>query len=317
MVEFTASNTLENSLRIKLQAERIIVSGASGWLGKNISECLVSLLKQDFENKVLLTSNTTQQIKLSNNVKVACKPWDVNEIQNFQPTMFIHSAFVMQNPSLPINKKNFLQKNNEIIEKAKWISGLESITRIVNVSSGAASRYDSQNNDEVDLYGLIKKQAEVELSLVAENNNSHLLNLRVYSVSGNHIKMGNIFFLQSLVSALIKNEDFTVTSSSPVWRSYIDAEEMFKLVIFHSLNNRSGILNSGGFDVELRSLSKLAKNILNSTSNLILPSISKNSNANYYVSPYPKLNQSYNNLLINSSSIEEQLVKTANFLAEL
>jgi hypothetical protein len=58
---------LENSLKQLLPSDiRILINGANGWLGKNVSESLWNIFKESFSSQVLLTGSKDGILQMQN-----------------------------------------------------------------------------------------------------------------------------------------------------------------------------------------------------------------------------------------------------------
>jgi nucleoside-diphosphate-sugar epimerase len=301
---------LVNALKPLIKDQKILLSGASGWLGKNLIELLLDLFDNQIPDSILLTASSTKTIEIYGGRKIEVFKWDRNLISEFQPTLFINLAFLTRDKLLSSPVSEYIKINKEIINEALWATQISSVKYVLSTSSGVAKEIESIENIETDPYGKLKRIEELELEKSCEELGKALLILRVWTVSGKYIKFGDLLVIQSLISRLIKNEDFEIKSDNKVWRTYIHAYEMFGLALLAILTGRAGIVNSGGIKVELTDLAKCAIETFESKSR-ILHSNSITSKDSNYVSISPDLNEiaEINNLAI--MDLPEQLIDTA------
>ena len=301
---------LVNALKPLIKDQKILVSGASGWLGKNLIELLLDLFDNQIPDSILLTSSSSKIVDIYSDRKIEVFKWDRNQISEFQPTLFINLAFLTRDKLLSTPVSDYIRINKEIIDEALWATQLPSVKYVLSTSSGVAKEIQTTENIETDPYGKLKRIEELELEKTCEELEKSLLVLRVWTVSGKYIKFGDLLVIQSLISRLIKNEDFEIKSNNKVWRTYIHAYEMIGLAILAIMTGKTGIINSGGIRVELTDLANCAIETFKSKS-IIIHSNSMTSKDSNYVSISPDLNEiaEINNLKI--MDLSEQLIDTA------
>ena len=67
---------LENSLKQLLPSDiRILINGANGWLGKNVSESLWNIFKESFSSQVLLTGSKDGILQMQNGYDLKIHRW--------------------------------------------------------------------------------------------------------------------------------------------------------------------------------------------------------------------------------------------------
>lgn len=301
---------LVNALKPLIKDQKILVSGASGWLGKNLIELLLDLFDNQIPESILLTASSAKVVDIYGDRKIQVIKWDRNRISEFRPTLFINLAFLTRDKLLSTPVSDYIKTNREIINESLWAAKLPSVKYVLSTSSGVAKEIKTTENIETDPYGKLKRIEEIELKKTCEELEKSLLVLRVWTVSGKYIKFGDLLVIQSLISRLIKNEDFEIKSNNKVWRTYIHAYEMFGLAILAILTGKTGIINSGGIKVELTDLATCALKTFESNSK-VFHSNSITSKDSNYVSVSPDLNEiaELNDLKI--MDLSAQLIDTA------
>lgn len=260
---------------------------------------------------------TEKTISLHGNRSVRINYWDRERIKQFEPTLFIHSAFLTRDKLRKSTVDEYIIANQRITLEAEWALQLASTKRMICVSSGAARYATSATPIASDPYGVLKFNEENCLQGISERFKKQLLVVRVHSIMGNYIKTGDVFFVESLINSLIENRNFKIDSNYPVWRSYASAYEMFAFSLLGLADGRAGIINSGGYSVELRNLAQLAKHILNSESEIILPESKKLLlSSDYYVSESPDLNQVASRFGVSYTNLAGQILQTANSILD-
>lgn len=289
---YSTLNNLElvNALKPLIANQRVLISGASGWLGKNLIELILDLNENIIPSSILLTATSDKVVQIYGDRKVEIKKWDRKSIKDFQPTVFINLAFLTRDKLLTFPICEYIKINQEIINEALWVARLPTVKYVLSTSSGAAENIFETGDIESDPYGKLKKIEEIKLKRVSDDSKKSLLILRVWTVSGKYIKLGDLLVLQSLISKLKNDEDFEITSGGKVFRSFIHAYEMLGLAILALLTGKTGIINSGGIQVELTDLAKIALEVFDSKSRIIYLNSNSSSDSNY-ISGVPDLNE--------------------------
>ncbi len=315
---YSTLNNIEliGALKPLIQSERILVSGASGWLGKNLIELILDLNNGEIPESVLLTANSSRRIEVSHNRQVEVIKWNREAIQEFAPTTFINLAFLTRDRLLTIPVDQYIQTNLSIIDNAIWALSLPSISRVLSTSSGVASAISNVGDFQIDPYGKLKKYEELVLSEKADALKKKLLILRVWTVSGKYIKPGDLLIIQSIISAALANKDFEIESKSLTYRTYIHTYEMFGLALVGILNGETGIINSGGIKVEIAELAQRIFSLLNAKARVIQV-LDRKESIEQYVSISPELNKVAVKFKIPIMDLDSQILNTAESIREL
>lgn len=315
MFSIRKNSQLTSALKPLVDGQRVLVTGASGWLGKNLIDLLLDLQEAGSVHSILLTSSSDKEISLYGGRKKHISKWDRKEVEEFAPTVFINLAFLTRDKLLSTPVEKYIQVNKELIEIAKWVTTLDSVKFILTTSSGASQKFIDDKDLYTKPYETLKFIEERTLSEVAEQFSKKLLILKVWTMSGKYIKHGDLLVIQSLISSMLESKDFEIKSSHEVWRTYIDAYEMIGIALIGLLEGREGIVNSGGIPISLTNLAEIAKETFNSRSKII-KSKSINDSASYYSSSPPDLNQIANKYEIELMGISDQLRETAKTIVQ-
>ena len=241
---------MEDRLRFALnkylyEGDRVLVLGASGWLGKTSLALLalgeVTFLAMASSQRALRLRGRTLEIRAQN----------FEEIQEFQPTVVIDCAFLTNNKLPQLGLERFVEINSGLIRFAKKVQTLQSVRKFVAVSSGAAKRFSnsSVSNQSTDPYGALKLEYE-KIMLDSEDSPGNTVMLRPWNISGPYCgdKSYALYdFIQQSKSGLIE-----ISSKKRVYRRYTAAEDLIFLGIASEPSPYP--LDSGGEIVELEQL---------------------------------------------------------------
>ena len=169
--------------------KRIVINGASGWLGSNITETLSQIYGSNLSKYVLLTASTAKFLRLRNNAQVEIHKWNKEQVIEFAPTHVLQLAFKTRDhvKKLPLN--DYSRLNLEIIESANWMITLPSVKGFLHTSSGAVCG-SSTYSLNLDPYGYLKSIEELEFARTCADFDTNYLGVRVWSTSGAYIKTG-------------------------------------------------------------------------------------------------------------------------------
>jgi nucleoside-diphosphate-sugar epimerase len=225
--------------------DRVLVLGASGWLGKSSLSLLL-----DYEVPLLAMASSEKKIGLSN-LTVDVKANDLKEVEAFQPTVVIDCAFLTNNKLSEFGLETFVEINSGLIQFAKKVQSLQSVRKFVAVSSGAAKRFatSSVSDQSTDPYGALKLEYE-RIMLDSVDSPGNTVMLRPWNLSGPYCgdKTYALYdFIQQSKSGLIE-----ISSEKRIYRRYTAAEDLIFLGIASEPSPYP--LDSGGEIVELEQL---------------------------------------------------------------
>ena len=297
------------------KSSEIFVSGASGWLGKE----LISLINQkrliDFStNDLRLFSSNGRSIKLINSKEYLTSSFEVNqfEIEPKNLEGFIHLAFLTRDKLKTLNFNDFIRINLELISKACQIIERNKPKWVVVVSSGAILDRESgeiESDVEKNPYGFCKRIEELLLADAAKRVGANIVIGRLWGASGEQMPPNLEYALSDFIeSARLKNE-IQIKSGGEVFRRYVDAGEFMEVLVKLAISGESRLLDSGGVVIEIGELSQLVAGHFPGTS------VSRSKSLTDVDDYYPK-EQDFNDLAkelgIQLSTIKEQVARTVN-----
>ena len=209
--------------------KKILITGASGLVGKNICE---ALSKKKIKFKKLSSFNKTKKFKLENTNSV-------NHLsKKFSPSLIIHCAIDSKsNPNLEKNVRminNLTKFFNAPIIYFSSVAVYENINKINLNESMQITNLNSK-------YAKVKKKCEdIILSRKIDND----LCLRIPGIFSKNRKNGIIFNLKKKV--LNKNFNFKVFNLKKQWQCIYNEHFQYCIIkILNSKNSNSKIMNIG------------------------------------------------------------------------
>ena len=302
--------TRENGSTAKINSlNKIVVFGASGWLGRECISLLSSSLQKDFFSKVILIGSSDKSIQVNQ------QNYNIISIDNLEPQtkvdLVIDLAFITQEKLEQLGEKQYIQLNQELRKKI-YDFIYESKPKYVYFASSGAADIDfisvTKSNSK-RVYGELKLASETELKKISQELDFNLLVNRIWSVTGLQMQDYSKYAIGNFISQALSTNEIKIKSSDQVLRSYIDAEDLFK-VCFHELFlNKFTLLNSGGFQTTLFDLASLVLKVLGS-STAQNPNSTEKEPGDDYVSKDFKLNDLALKQGLNLQSLKDQIRNT-------
>lgn len=298
---------------------RIVIIGASGWIGQTLISVLSALLGDAFSQRVRCFGSTARTISVP-----GCQPVEQQSLAELgllepSPTLVFHLAFLTKDKVVGMSSADYVAANRKLT--ATILPALDAIgaERLFLASSGAASFADDEMAPaDLRLYGKLKREDEQSYSAWAERHPAHrrAAICRIYSVSGPFINKHATYALADLILKALAGEAPKVTSSKEVWRSYTSVAEILALAFAILLDCESDGNNtlhyeSGGAPIELGQLAALiaAQFELQTVSRTVSEEPS-----NYYCGDHPAWCAMLNKYGLGHMSIEDQIRATSMYL---
>jgi nucleoside-diphosphate-sugar epimerase len=214
----------------------IIVTGASGWMGQTLLENLFEVLgASTFYERVIAFASKDIDAKIgrAETIKLHSLSKLPKLAEESKPDLIIHAAFLTPDYAKAHGRAKFIQINRKITGLVCKAAKNSPNSRLVEISSGAAETSsetidnpNKTNLSDQQLYGFLKKEEEEKLSLLAPT-----LILRIFALSGKHIKDPKKYALGDFLLAHAKGQPIVIQSKTPVIRGYGHAGDISKLAI--------------------------------------------------------------------------------------
>ena len=257
--------------------QRVLIFGANGWLGKTATYLFHSL-----KIPMYLVGRVEKDFQLDQ-IDYRIKTFDLNGIKRFEPTIFIDAAFLTRNFVETFGLREYVAINEELNDKSNQICNLNSIETIIQFSSGASASVPDLSDYfiKTDPYSYFKKKLEIENPITFQKLNKKYSILRVWSVSGCHVKKRDGYLFSDLISQALKG-GVTINSDHKVFRRYSLAEEVIAMGLLEAKVNNQ-IIDSGGELVEIDDILKVVTEVVSTPLTIYRPaSFEKNSADRYY-----------------------------------
>jgi nucleoside-diphosphate-sugar epimerase len=297
----------DNSCTSKINSlNKIVVFGASGWLGRECISLLSRSLQKNFSSKVILVGSTNKSIKVNQ------QNYDVTSIDDsgYQTNvdLVIDLAFITQEKLEQLGETQYIHLNQEL-RKRIYDFIYESKPKYVYFASSGAADIDFMRvtkSYSKRVYGELKLASEAELKNISQDLEFNLLINRIWSVTGLQIQDYIKYAIGNFISQALSKNEIKINSSDQVLRSYIDAEDLLQVCFNELFLNKSSLLNSGGFQTTLFDLASLVLKVLGSSTAQI-PNLIGKELGDDYVSKDFKLNDLALQQGLELQSLEDQI----------
>jgi nucleoside-diphosphate-sugar epimerase len=289
--------------------KKIVVFGASGWLGRECISLLSNTLKNNFSSTVTLIGSTNKTIQV-NKQNYHVISIDSPVLQS-NVDLIINLAFITQEKLEKFGAEQYINLNQELRKKIHNFI-YESKPKYVYYSSSGAADTDfiaETKNESKKIYGYLKLDSETELIKLSQDLNFNLLINRIWSVTGLQIQDYSKYAIGNFISQALSTKKIEIKSNSQILRTYIDAEDLLQVCFNELLINKFSLLNSGGFQTTLFDLASLILNIVGSATSPISSTIEKQPGDDY-VSKDFKLNELALIQGLKLQSLEKQIRNT-------
>jgi nucleoside-diphosphate-sugar epimerase len=224
--------------------ERILVTGAGGWLGRE----LLSRLLPSIRPENLMTVASRERVLVLDGRRVEIARWTDKDAAAFEPTHVVHLAYLTRDRMASLGRDRYIAENVELTTRVKGMLAWPSVRALVHTSSGAALTAVSEP------YGLLKREEELLFQDECSRRGITCVTCRVWSVTGPHVQEPEKYAFSDLIEQALRGEDLVVRSSHHVYRRYIDAGELLDVALRLALAGRSTVFDSGGTYVEVGDL---------------------------------------------------------------
>ena len=238
--------------------KRVVITGASGWLGSAMIAMLIKKYGNSILNSVELYGSKNGILELDSQKKLDIKSLDSFNTKG-EIDLFIPMAFLTQEKYEYLGSQEYKTINKNIISKHTEIINRSDVKSCISLSSGIVSL---TNSDVVRPrsfweYRSLKQEEESAMLVACSNRQTALISCRLFSLSGRHMKDPLKYALGDFISQAVKNKFIKIRSNYPVLRKYVSDENLCTLLLLLAERMETMNLESSGSLVELEELAQL------------------------------------------------------------
>jgi UDP-glucuronate decarboxylase len=253
--------------RLKASHWRVIVTGASGWLGRAALESLAHGLGPDWLGRVEAFGGSARVVALRDGAAVRQRPLSELGALPSRPSLLLHFAYLTREKVAGMSPDAYVATNREITRTVLEAGTRAGVERAVVTSSGAvhAALAAPESPDPALLYGRLKLEDEAlfaEFALAAPARRA--LAVRLFNLSGPYVNKP--YALSSFIEQAAAGR-IGVQARSLVTRSYTSAANLLGVGLGHLLVDAAEpfrcIETAGDRDVEMGDLAEAVRAVVN------------------------------------------------------
>ena len=233
---------------------RIIITGASGWIGLATLELLATSLGPDWKSRVHAFGSSARTLDLGGGLAIMQQP--LAALRDLQPTpsLLLHLAFLTKDKVEGMSEADYKAANHQIAETVEQALLPLDVRSLWVASSGAAYRADDASAaPPMQLYGRLKRDDEDRFAAWATRTNRRAVITRVFNISGRHINKPQHYALAALILDALAGRPVVVKAPHRVERGMVAIRELMAVVFAELLAASDGVarFDSGGEGREL------------------------------------------------------------------
>lgn len=227
--------------------DRVAITGAAGWLGRELINQLHATAP---EVQILALGSRPSELLLPDGTTHQVHDWLQTRVEDWQPTYFVHLAFITRERQAEFSAEQYLIMNQHITSEALKALQWKSIRGLLVASSGAAIQ------DVEDQYGRLKAQDEANFASEGERRGIPTVIARAWSLTGAYCtKPQHFLFFDLILQSLSADvNEIEIRAAHRVLRKYVDAGQYLEICLGALARSWSGVIDSTGPLVEASEL---------------------------------------------------------------
>lgn len=299
---------------LRQSEHRIVLTGASGWLGRATLDLLQSALGDGFSERVACFGSREVELRLSETQTVMQRPLADLVTLARRPTLLLHCAFLTKDRAETMQETDYCAANRTIRQAV--LNALDPIgVEAAFIASSGAAKFvdDAVAASAMRLYGMLKREDEDAFAAWAEARGTSMAIARIFNISGPHINKLPSYALSSFILAALAGGPVVVHAQNDVRRGYVAIRELMSLVFALLLDQAREVtrFDTGGEDIELGELAAMIASRMNCS---IERSTSRRGHADVYLGDDKSYQLLLNRHAIDRVSLAEQISETIDFL---
>lgn len=240
---------------------RIVIVGASGWIGKATLTMLHSALgPEETARRVRCFGSRDQRLDVHPGLSFAQRALEELPALEKAPTILFNLAFLTKDKVGAMDDDIYVNVNRSLSEQVMRALEPIGVDRLFVASSGAAAFADDANAaPDLRLYGGLKRDDEERFAAWAEAEPDHrrVVITRIYNISGPFINKYGTYALAAFIIDALAGQPIRVHAPMRVIRGYVAVRELLSVVFAALLSD--GVdpvlrFSTGGEPLELGDL---------------------------------------------------------------
>lgn len=255
-----------NAARLRESKLRVVVTGASRWLGQASLEMLESALGDDLHSRTFAFASRARPLILRSGREIALETLEDLPHLDPAPTLLLHYAFLGQDRALDMEAEEYVRRNAGIRKLVGDAMQQIQVTHLLLSSSGAVyglptSADRSRCPDPArNPYGTQKILDEDHFLGICRGLGARMAIPRIFNLSGPYINKDDAYALYSVINAVLAGGPVTLRATRRVIRAYASVRDLVDVSVGWLLQERHAetiVFDTGGDEpVELGQLAQ-------------------------------------------------------------
>jgi UDP-glucuronate decarboxylase len=237
--------------------ERIVITGATGWIGRAMIQALIDQFGIEVLNALELFGSKKQTLVTKSGVALTIKPISSINLQK-KIDLLIPLAFLTQEKYNSLGSEEYQRINQQIIDSHATIIKTTLPNAVIYFSSGITTVDDQRfkRSDSFFVYKDLKIQEEELFRSLVNSYGGSLSVCKLFSVSGFYMRDPHKYALGDFILQASSKKSIRIESSSEVFRRYIQDTDLCALMLRLGLEKKNITVESSGHLIELGDLAK-------------------------------------------------------------
>jgi nucleoside-diphosphate-sugar epimerase len=301
---------------------RILITGASGWLGLATIDLLKNLLGEHLEGRLVCFGSSAKRLRLIDGTEVQQNPLATLVELPQQSSMLFHYAFLTREKSSRMPLEQYVEANRAMTSFVLRHAGAVGVEEAFVTSSGAV--YDKDRVLATDLatnpYGVLKLEQESAFRKWGTEQGRRIAIARVFNLSGPYINKLRSYALSSLLMDALAGGPIRIDADQRVIRSYVSVAQLVSAALgsIYTLGNHAERAlwdTAGECEVELGALAHEICATLATPCMVDRPPLRQG--LNRYVGNKDDFNAVVTGCNIEPAPLRQQIASTAEYLRAL
>jgi nucleoside-diphosphate-sugar epimerase len=299
--------------------ERVIITGAGGWLGLATLEMLHTLLGEAVHDRVICFGSRERTLTLRGGLTLEQRPLEGLAALTPEPSLLLHLAFLTQEKAKAMSPEAYAAANWGISLKVMAALNRTGVRAVFLASSGAVYLADNRKAPRSKrVYGALKLEDEARFTGWAEDTGGRLVIARIFNLAGPYINKRSSYALAAFIADALAGRPIEIEATHRVYRSYVAIEELMSVVLAALTAEGSGVVafdTAGDAAPEIDGVAHAVADALAPRLKVLRPAMARDLPDRYVGdgAAFRALGETHG---VRSVSFAEQIRQTADYMAE-